>query len=454
MANVLIVDDSSDTVALSAELLEAAGHCITTGFNGEEGLKSLNAGPLPDCVLLDVDMPVLNGPEMAHRMPLHDAGEERIPILLVSGRNDLQRSRGAWERRISSGKRAQTMERRSSTSLIERFVSGERHRQREACESSRQKELRDAPPRDERLLEREIVARIGDDRERGPRDSVRESARGLCAEEGIVLAGEYQRLRLNVTKLAARVVKDTGERVLEKGDARRGADAQTPLDCADLLGVNFAKARRKDPVDEARLHFVDGSRKAGGQRELAAETGSAELEPSRRSGGEAELRHASRGKDREPGGRHAPERDAKNMSPGNAEVGEDLKGVAREALRADPRAVRARVTRAAEVERDDAEPLRKELPERAPERHRAAKRAYEQDGDPTAPWPADLIRNLTAVRELGEPVLAIGGAGRHDAFRARSARSSSALCISTRTLSRMLSGFAPAGAGIGANARS
>jgi CheY-like chemotaxis protein len=40
MANVLIVDDSSDTVALSAELLEAAGHCITTGFNGEEGLKS------------------------------------------------------------------------------------------------------------------------------------------------------------------------------------------------------------------------------------------------------------------------------------------------------------------------------------------------------------------------------------------------------------------------------
>lgn len=89
MANVLIVDDSSDTVALSAELLEAAGHCITTGFNGEEGLKSLNAGPLPDCVLLDVDMPVLNGPEMAHRMLLHDAGEERIPILLVSGRNDL-----------------------------------------------------------------------------------------------------------------------------------------------------------------------------------------------------------------------------------------------------------------------------------------------------------------------------------------------------------------------------
>jgi FixJ family two-component response regulator len=44
---------------------------------------------LPDGVLLDADMPVLNGPEMAHRMLLHDAGEEKIPIVLVSGRSDL-----------------------------------------------------------------------------------------------------------------------------------------------------------------------------------------------------------------------------------------------------------------------------------------------------------------------------------------------------------------------------
>jgi CheY-like chemotaxis protein len=89
MANVLIVDDNSDTVELSTELLKSAGHRIQTGYNGEEGLKSLDAGPLPDCVVLDVDMPVVTGPEMARRMLLHDAGEERIPILLVSGRNDL-----------------------------------------------------------------------------------------------------------------------------------------------------------------------------------------------------------------------------------------------------------------------------------------------------------------------------------------------------------------------------
>ena len=89
MANVLIVDDDAETVDVSTELLEACGHRVRTGYNGAEGLKSLDEGRLPDCVLLDVDMPVLNGPGMAHQMLLHDAGAENIPIVLVSGRADL-----------------------------------------------------------------------------------------------------------------------------------------------------------------------------------------------------------------------------------------------------------------------------------------------------------------------------------------------------------------------------
>jgi CheY-like chemotaxis protein len=89
MANVLIVDDDPETLELCAELLESAGHQVTTGCDGADGLKSLAAGPRPDCVLLDVDMPMLSGPEMVHRMRLHDAGEETIPIVLVSGRDDL-----------------------------------------------------------------------------------------------------------------------------------------------------------------------------------------------------------------------------------------------------------------------------------------------------------------------------------------------------------------------------
>src|SRR5580700_3544385 len=89
MANILIVDDNQEIVEASTLLLESAGHRIKTGFNGEEGLRSLVSGPLPDCILLDVEMPVLSGPQMAQRLLLRGAGEEKIPILLVSGRCDL-----------------------------------------------------------------------------------------------------------------------------------------------------------------------------------------------------------------------------------------------------------------------------------------------------------------------------------------------------------------------------
>lgn len=89
MANVLIVDDNVDCADVLRVLLESVGHHIRVAHSGQEGLAFLSAAPLPDCLLLDVEMPVLSGPQMAHQMLLHDAGEEKIPILLVSGRNDL-----------------------------------------------------------------------------------------------------------------------------------------------------------------------------------------------------------------------------------------------------------------------------------------------------------------------------------------------------------------------------
>lgn len=89
MAHILVVDDDLDTVELSRELLESAGHQVRAAHTGIGGLASLRAAPLPDCLVLDVDMPSLDGPGMARQMILHDAGEEQIPILLVSGRSDL-----------------------------------------------------------------------------------------------------------------------------------------------------------------------------------------------------------------------------------------------------------------------------------------------------------------------------------------------------------------------------
>jgi DNA-binding NtrC family response regulator len=89
VAHLLLVDDDNDIVDALGELLRAEGHEVHTASTGEEGLVVLRASPLPDALVLDVDMPVLGGPGMAHKMLLHDAGEEKVPIILMSARQDL-----------------------------------------------------------------------------------------------------------------------------------------------------------------------------------------------------------------------------------------------------------------------------------------------------------------------------------------------------------------------------
>ena len=89
MPNLLIVDDDNDLSESLGDFLRDQGHVVRTASTGEEGLLVLRSASLPDALVLDVDMPVLGGPGMAHKMLLHDAGEEDIPILLVSGNDEL-----------------------------------------------------------------------------------------------------------------------------------------------------------------------------------------------------------------------------------------------------------------------------------------------------------------------------------------------------------------------------
>jgi CheY-like chemotaxis protein len=81
--NLLLVDDSAINRKVIRTLLSATGIQITEAENGQEALDCLNAGAF-DLVLLDMHMPVMNGPEtIAHIRkggePWHD-----IPVIAVT----------------------------------------------------------------------------------------------------------------------------------------------------------------------------------------------------------------------------------------------------------------------------------------------------------------------------------------------------------------------------------
>jgi CheY-like chemotaxis protein len=84
MSDLLIIDDDLDAALVLAEIVRAEGHEVRVAYNGQEGLRLLHER-IPDLVLLDVEMPVLDGPGMAYQMLLHDMGLEDVPIVFLSG---------------------------------------------------------------------------------------------------------------------------------------------------------------------------------------------------------------------------------------------------------------------------------------------------------------------------------------------------------------------------------
>ena len=83
MATVLVVDDEP-LIAMALEAaLEDAGYRVATAANGRQGLERLAEAPRPDLVLLDMMMPVMNGPAMLAAMAA-DPALRAIPVIIVS----------------------------------------------------------------------------------------------------------------------------------------------------------------------------------------------------------------------------------------------------------------------------------------------------------------------------------------------------------------------------------
>jgi len=82
MARVLVVDDEP-LIAMALEAaLEDAGYRVVTAANGRQGLERL-AEAAADVVLLDMMMPVMNGPAMLEAMAA-DPSLHAIPVIVLS----------------------------------------------------------------------------------------------------------------------------------------------------------------------------------------------------------------------------------------------------------------------------------------------------------------------------------------------------------------------------------
>lgn len=77
---ILIVDDSETIRQRVASALELAGFAVVMARDGLEGLERI-ASDNPAMVILDVNMPRLNGLEMLERLDVKSSG---LPVLLLT----------------------------------------------------------------------------------------------------------------------------------------------------------------------------------------------------------------------------------------------------------------------------------------------------------------------------------------------------------------------------------
>ncbi|MGB5625030.1 MAG: response regulator [Woeseiaceae bacterium] len=82
MAVVLIIDDSPTELHLFQNMLEKAGFDTLVADSGEEGLKAARAAR-PDCILMDVVMPGMNGFQATRKLT-KDPKTADIPVIMIT----------------------------------------------------------------------------------------------------------------------------------------------------------------------------------------------------------------------------------------------------------------------------------------------------------------------------------------------------------------------------------
>jgi signal transduction histidine kinase len=87
-ARILVVDDILNNRKVLCQMLTAAGYEVDSAPDGPEALKFVQAEP-PDLVLLDVNMPEMDGFEVCRRLK-QSAATRDIPVIFITARTDTE----------------------------------------------------------------------------------------------------------------------------------------------------------------------------------------------------------------------------------------------------------------------------------------------------------------------------------------------------------------------------
>jgi serine phosphatase RsbU (regulator of sigma subunit) len=85
---ILIIDDNANDAAVTRRFLGRRGYDVTVALSGEEGLR-IAGQIMPDAIVVDYRMPVMDGFEVARRVKA-DAQLQTIPVLMLTGSDSAQ----------------------------------------------------------------------------------------------------------------------------------------------------------------------------------------------------------------------------------------------------------------------------------------------------------------------------------------------------------------------------
>ena len=85
---ILMADDEEDVLKIMSKKILSQGYAVVTAKDGEEAWEKIQRES-PDMVLLDLNMPKLNGFEVLKAMRDHPPQDKWQPVIIISTRSEL-----------------------------------------------------------------------------------------------------------------------------------------------------------------------------------------------------------------------------------------------------------------------------------------------------------------------------------------------------------------------------